>query len=93
MGVPTHWSGAVNSGTGVDRGIYFLSPKNVRAIHCDQSYHGLVFSVGADARNALIQEIVGTARPGYHEDQGGESSRRGRGGYGGEELELKGEGE
>ena len=70
VGVTTHWSGSGNGGTGGDRGIYRSPPEHGDTIHCDPSYHGIVFGGGAEARNAPIQVMVGTARPGYHGDQG-----------------------
>ena len=42
MGVPTHWGGASNGGTGVNRVIYRPLPEHGREIYCDPSYHGLV---------------------------------------------------
>ena len=39
-----------------------------------------MFGGEAESRNAPIQAIVGSARPGYHGDQGG-AGRRGGGGY------------
>ena len=43
MGVPTHWGGVGNGVTGGYRGIYRPPPERGRAIHCDPSYHGLLF--------------------------------------------------
>ena len=75
VGVPTHWSGADNGGIGGDRGIYCPPPEHGRAIYCDPSYHRLMFGRGAESGNAPIQEMVGTARPEYHEYQGRVGSR------------------
>ena len=69
VGVPRHWSGAGNGGTGGDRGIYRLSPEHGCTIHCDPSYHGLVIGGRAESGNTPIQAIVRTARPGCHGDQ------------------------
>ena len=80
VGVPTHWSGADNGGTGKYWGIYLPLPEHGCAIRYDPSYRGLVFGGGAENGNAPIQAMVGTARPVYHGDQGGPGSRRGGGG-------------
>ena len=85
VGVPNHWSGAGNGGTGGDRGIFCPPPEHRRAIHCDPSYHGLVSSDRAEYGNAPIQAMVGTSRPGYHGDQGGADICGGTGGDGGGE--------
>ena len=58
MYVPTHWSGAGNGETRGNRGIYHPPPEHGRAIHCDPSYHRLVFGGGADSGNAPIQDMV-----------------------------------
>ena len=79
MGVPTHWGGAINGGTGGDWGIYRLLPEHGCAIHSDPSYHGLVSSSGAEVGNAPVQAMVGASCPGYHRDRVGEDSRRGGG--------------
>ena len=81
--VTTHWSGASNDGVGGDQGIYCLPPELGRTIHFDPSYHRLVFHDGADAGNAPIQEMMGTAHPGYHGDKGREGIRGGEVGEGG----------
>ena len=83
MGVPTYWSGADNGGIVGYRGIYCSPPEHGHAIHCDLSYHELVFCGGGDAGNAPIQEMVVTDRPGYHGDQGSAGSHRGERGNGG----------
>ena len=49
-------------------------------MHCDPSYHGLVFGGGVEAGNAPIQAMVGSDLPGYHGDQGGACSHGGGGG-------------
>ena len=92
MGVTTHWSGANNGGIGINRGIHRPPPEHGRAIHCDPSYHGLVFGGGADARNAPIHVMVVTSRPGYHGDQGGAGSRGGEGGDRGGRIGFGGRG-
>ena len=61
VGIPTHWSGAVNGGTGGDRGIYLPPPEHGRAIQCEPSYHGIVFGGRSEAGNAPIQVMVGAA--------------------------------
>ena len=83
MGVPTHWSGAGNGGTGGDRGIYHPPPEDGCAINCKPSYHGIVFGGGAEFGNAPIKEMMGTDRPVYNGYQGGAGSRIGEEGYGG----------
>ena len=80
VGVTTHWSGAVNFGTGEDRGIYHPPQEHGCAIHFDSTYNVLVFGGGAEAGNSPIQEMVGTARPGYHGDLGEVGSHGGGGG-------------
>ena len=72
MGVPTHWGGTGNGGTGGDWGIYRLPPEHSRTINCESSYHGLVSGGGAEAGNAPTQEMVGADRPGYTGDKGRE---------------------
>ena len=59
-------------------------------MHCDPSYHGLVFGGRAESGNAPIQAMVGASHPGYHEDKdragscgGGGGDRGGRIGGGG----------
>ena len=85
MGVPTHWDGDGNGGTGGDWGVYLPLPENGCTTHCDSYYHGLVFSSRAESRNAPIQAMVGSARPGYPGDTGGTCSSRG----GGEETGIE----
>ena len=80
VGVPTHWSGAGNGGTGGDRGLYRPLSEHGCAIHCDPSYHGLVFGGGAESRNLPIWVMVGSARPGYYEDKGRTGIHGGGGG-------------
>ena len=77
MGVPTNWSGVGDDGYRGYRVIYPLPQEHDRAIHCDLSYHGLVFGGGAESRNAPIQVMVGTDHLGYHWDQDGAGSHRG----------------
>ena len=59
--------------------IYCPPPENSCAIHYEPSYHGFEIGGGAEAGNAYIQAMVGTARPGYHGNQDG-AGGRGKGG-------------
>ena len=79
VGVPTHWGGYINGGTGLYRGIYRLPPEHGHAIYFDLSYHGLVFGGRVEAGDSPIQAMVGASRPGYHKDQYG-NGRHGGGG-------------
>ena len=63
VGVPTHWVGTGNGVIGGDWGVYCLPPKHICTIHCDPSYHGLVFGSGEEAGNAPIQTMVVAACP------------------------------
>ena len=80
MGVPTHWGGTGNGGTGGDQGINRPPPEHGCAIHCDLFYNGLVTGGGAKSGNAPIPAIVGESRPGYPRDKGGVCSNGGGGG-------------
>ena len=79
MGVPTHWSGVGNSGTGGYWGIYRPPLEYRCAIHFDPSDYELVFGSGAEASNVPIQAMVGTALPEYHGDKCGAGSCGGGG--------------
>ena len=68
LGVPIYWISAGSGWIGVDLVIYCPPPDHGSAIHCDLSYHGLVFGGGADSGNAPIQVVVVTAVLGYHGD-------------------------
>ena len=71
MVVFTHWYGADNGGTRGDQGLYRLPPEHVRTINCEFSYHELVSGGIADAGNATIKEVVGSACSGYTRDNSG----------------------
>ena len=71
MGVYTPWGVPNNGGTVGNQGVYFPPPEHGCKIHCDLSYHGLVSVGRAEARNAPIQVMVGSARLGYPVDKGG----------------------
>ena len=79
MGVPTHWGGASNCGTGGDWGIYFPPPEHGIKIHCDFSDNGIVSDRGAESGNVPIQAMVGSACPVYPGDKGISYSSRGVG--------------
>ena len=83
MVVSNQWGGAGNGGTGVDWGIYLPPPEHVRTVHCGSSYPGLASGGRAEDGNALIQAMVGAARPGYPGGKGRTFSRVGGGGIGG----------
>ena len=54
VGVPTHWGGTGNGGTGGDRIIYRLPPEHGHAIRCNLSYHGLMSGGGVESGTAPI---------------------------------------
>ena len=90
VGIPTHWGGTGNGGTGVDWGIYHLPPEHGCAIHFDPPYHGLVFNGRAEAGNSPIQSMLGASCPGYHGYQGGAGICRWGGGYRGVRIGVGG---
>ena len=61
MGVYTHWGGAGTGGDGGYRGVYYPPPEHGCTVHCDLSYHGIVYDGGAESGTALIQLVMGQA--------------------------------
>ena len=64
MGVYTHQDGAENGGAGGDRGVYCLMLEHGRTVHCDLSYHRILYGGRAELRTTPIQAMVGAARSG-----------------------------
>ena len=74
LGVTTHLSGAGNSGTRVDQGIYQRPPEHVCTINLDPSNHILVFGRGSESGGVPIQAMMGTGHSVYNGYQGGSCS-------------------
>ena len=83
MGVPTHFPGGGNSGAGLDRGVYRPPPEHGCTIHCNSSYHDLMYSGKAEYVTETIKSIVGASPSGYPSYKSGTCSSGGGRGYGG----------
>ena len=88
MDISDHWGGAGDSGTIRDQGLNRPPLEHIRTIHCDSSYHGLMFVGGSEAGDVALVEIVGASCSRYPMDESGargsrDGGRDGGGGVGG----------